>query len=104
MNWKNLFYKTILDRGRRYYNWNAVDDIKIENGQCDALVMGSKEYQVSIWKKANYQLGMSCTCPYYHERSHGESFLALVRETFQGNGIYLLDEPEAALSPPCPHL
>lgn len=64
MNWKNLFYKTILDRGRRYYNWNAVDDIKIENGQCDALVMGSKEYQVSIWKKANYQLGMSCTCPY----------------------------------------
>ena len=64
MNWKNLFSKTILDRGRKYYNWGAVDDIRIENGQCDAIVTGSKKYQVSVWKKANYQLGMSCTCPY----------------------------------------
>lgn len=34
-----------------------------------------------------------------HELSHGESFLALVMERFSGNGLYLLDEPEAALSP-----
>lgn len=34
-----------------------------------------------------------------HEQSHGESFLSLVRNRFGGNGIYLLDEPEAALSP-----
>lgn len=34
-----------------------------------------------------------------HEQSHGESFLALVTERFGGKGIYLLDEPEAALSP-----
>ena len=34
-----------------------------------------------------------------HEQSHGESFLALVKNRFGGNGIYLLDEPEAALSP-----
>jgi predicted ATPase len=34
-----------------------------------------------------------------HEQSHGESFLALVTERFFGNGLYLLDEPEAALSP-----
>ena len=34
-----------------------------------------------------------------HEQSHGESFLALVLNRFKGNGIYLLDEPEAALSP-----
>ncbi|MDO4467263.1 MAG: AAA family ATPase [Bacillota bacterium] len=35
----------------------------------------------------------------YHEKSHGESFLALVQDHFSANGIYLLDEPEAALSP-----
>ncbi len=35
---------------------------------------------------------------HYHERSHGESFLALVRD-FRGGSLYLLDEPEAALSP-----
>ncbi len=34
-----------------------------------------------------------------HERSHGETFLALVQNRFSGNGLYILDEPEAALSP-----
>ncbi len=32
-------------------------------------------------------------------QSHGESFLALMKYRFFGNGLYLLDEPEAALSP-----
>ena len=34
-----------------------------------------------------------------HEQSHGESFLALMQNRFRGQGFYLLDEPEAALSP-----
>ena len=36
---------------------------------------------------------------YYHRKSHGESFLAMAQSNFTGNGVYLLDEPEAALSP-----
>jgi ABC-type transport system involved in cytochrome c biogenesis ATPase subunit len=31
--------------------------------------------------------------------SHGESFLALIRNRFGPDGLYILDEPEAALSP-----
>ena len=34
-----------------------------------------------------------------HAQSHGESFLALVLHRLRGNGLYLFDEPEAALSP-----
>ena len=34
-----------------------------------------------------------------HEQSHGESFLTLMMNRFGGGGLYLLDEPEAALSP-----
>ncbi|HEY8077670.1 MAG TPA: AAA family ATPase, partial [Labilithrix sp.] len=34
-----------------------------------------------------------------HEQSHGESFLALLKHRFRPNGLYILDEPEAALSP-----
>lgn len=34
-----------------------------------------------------------------HELSHGESFLTLLLEKFRGNSLYILDEPEAALSP-----
>ena len=34
-----------------------------------------------------------------HHQSHGESFMALVENRFGGQGLYVLDEPEAALSP-----
>jgi predicted ATPase len=33
-----------------------------------------------------------------HDQSHGESFLALLLNRFSGGGLYLLDEPESALS------
>jgi len=34
-----------------------------------------------------------------HECSHGESFIKLIQNRFSENGLYILDEPEAALSP-----
>jgi len=34
-----------------------------------------------------------------HEQSHGEAFMALLLNRFLGDGLYILDEPEAALSP-----
>lgn len=34
-----------------------------------------------------------------HEQSHGESFFAVMMHRFGGHGFYVLDEPEAALSP-----
>lgn len=33
-----------------------------------------------------------------HEQSHGESFFAVFQNKFRGKGLYILDEPEAALS------
>lgn len=35
----------------------------------------------------------------FHDQSHGEGFIALVNHRFGANGLYILDEPEAALSP-----
>jgi predicted ATPase len=34
-----------------------------------------------------------------HKQSHGESLLAIVSNRFFGRGLYILDEPESALSP-----
>ncbi len=34
-----------------------------------------------------------------HDQSHGESFLSLLQNRFTRSGFYLIDEPEAALSP-----
>jgi predicted ATPase len=34
-----------------------------------------------------------------HEQSHGESIMSTMMNRFGGDGLYILDEPEAALSP-----
>ena len=34
-----------------------------------------------------------------HSRSHGEAFLAVAMHRFRGKGLYVMDEPESALSP-----
>ena len=43
--------------------------------------------------------GPGGTPQYFHEKSHGESFLQLAQNSFRDGGMYLMDEPEAALSP-----
>lgn len=58
----------------------------------------------SIDEMDGYSNGVSSFIQNYggrslHEQSHGESFLALVLNRFRGKGLYILDEPEAALSP-----
>lgn len=39
------------------------------------------------------------SAPSLHECSHGEAFMAVLLKRLRGDGIYLMDEPEAALSP-----
>ncbi|MCF2446712.1 AAA family ATPase [Dyadobacter sp. CY345] len=34
-----------------------------------------------------------------HSKSHGEAFLAVLTQKLRGSGLYIFDEPEAALSP-----
>ncbi|MEK3774420.1 MULTISPECIES: AAA family ATPase [unclassified Paenibacillus] len=58
----------------------------------------------SFYQFASHVDEMPESLPYYggrslHEQSHGESFLSLFVNRFSSKGIYLLDEPEAALSP-----
>ena len=57
----------------------------------------------SLYNAATYIDDVEATRNYgpvsLHHQSHGESFLAIVQNRFSGNGLYLLDEPEAALSP-----
>ncbi|MCI1965610.1 MAG: AAA family ATPase [Oscillospiraceae bacterium] len=47
-------------------------------------------------------MGTPIKCSYggsLHEKSHGESFFALLMNRLGGHGLYIFDEPEAALSP-----
>lgn len=56
----------------------------------------------SFYNFASYLDGVSDFSAYggksLHRQSHGESFLALFQNRFE-HGLYILDEPEAALSP-----
>lgn len=52
-------------------------------------------YSSEIW--AGYDLDQYGGVP--HKKSHGQAFLGLIKNRFRGKGLYILDEPEAALSP-----
>lgn len=56
----------------------------------------------SFYNVATYmdkEIGMPYGGRWLHARSHGEAFMSVLLDKFRDNGLYLLDEPEAALSP-----
>jgi len=96
--------------GSLNYNFSTHDDY---SELCDAITIGrgvrdknrgfflraESFYNVST-KAMEYERGYG---PMYgdrtlHEQSHGESFLSLIK-SFTKTGIFIMDEPEAALSP-----
>lgn len=59
----------------------------------EELLSGANLPEGTSLSQARQMLGRSL-----HELSHGEAFLATIQEDFHENGLYFLDEPEAALS------
>lgn len=53
----------------------------------------------SLFNVATYMDEIGTLDGSLHACSHGEAFMALLTNKFGGKGLYLLDEPEAALSP-----
>ncbi len=94
--------------GTKNYNFSTCDT---HSDLCDAihLVRGSKREKWGYFLRAESFYNVATKeeeysdllhpSAKYHERSHGESFIALIQNNFRSNGLYLLDEPEAALSP-----
>jgi len=95
--------------GTRNYNFSTYDS---HSELCDAITL-SRGVRRSGWgyflraesfynvatKEDEYSREPGGVPQHFHEKSHGESFLALAQNSFRPNGLYLLDEPEAALSP-----
>lgn len=95
--------------GTRNYNFSTYDShselceaIRISRGVKRArsgyFLRAESFYNVAT-KEEEYSRGPGGKPQHYHEKSHGESFLALAQNHFRADGLYLLDEPEAALSP-----
>ncbi len=102
--------------GNRNFNFSTMDTHS-ELHQAITVVKGVKRPKGNFFLRAesfynvaskieDYRDGDDYSAYYHsyggkslHEQSHGESFLALMQNRFVGQGIYILDEPEAALSP-----
>jgi predicted ATPase len=97
--------------GNRNFNFTTTDS----NGSVEPLVHALRlSFDVrtgkgfflraeSFFNAATYIDQVGATAPYgyrsLHERSHGETFLEVIQQKFRAAGLFLLDEPEAALSP-----
>ena len=95
--------------GTRNYSFSTYDShselcdvIRLSRGTrragCGYFLRAESFYNVAT-KEEEYSRGPGGIPQHFHEKSHGESFLALAQNSFRPNGLYLLDEPEAAFSP-----
>ena len=94
--------------GTKNYNFSTYDS---HSELCDAIRIGKgfrrasggyflrAESFYNVATKEEEYVDLLHPSQKYHEKSHGESFLALVQNHLRPNGVYIFDEPEAALSP-----
>ena len=92
--------------GTRNYHFSTYDDVS-ELSRCIRLVRGARMARRGWFFRAEsfFNVASAITLEYddgsmpdYHAQSHGESFLSFLQSS-TGMGLYLMDEPEAALSP-----
>lgn len=102
--------------GNRNFNFSTMDSHS-DLHQAITIVKGSKRPKSNFFLRAESFYNVATKAEEYrdgddysdyyrsyggkslHDQSHGESFLALMQNRFHPQGIYILDEPEAALSP-----
>ena len=92
--------------GTRNYHFSTYDDVSELSGAL-RLVKGVRRAQGGFFFRAESFFNVATalvrdyndgSAPDYHAASHGESFLDFMQSA-QRPGLYLMDEPEAALSP-----
>ncbi len=100
-----------LEGGNRNFSPNTTASVRSIEPLVSALRLsftkrtGSGFYlrAESFFNVASYIDGVGASNSYggksLHHQSHGESFLSLLQNRFTRSGFYVMDEPEAALSP-----
>ncbi len=79
--------------------WKLLTPVKFVSPDDGFFLRAESFYNTSSYLEQSGSLLERYGSRSLHKRSHGEAFLALVQNRFEGRGLYLLDEPEAALSP-----
>lgn len=92
---KNVLFRTVDSVSELYKSLRLAKGVPIPK---DGYFLRAE----SFFNVASYMDSTAYTAGYggsLHAKSHGESFMALMLNKLKGRGIYLFDEPEAALSP-----
>lgn len=79
--------------------WQAVTLVKTPRRAERGYFLRAESFYNVATAEEEYSRGPGGIPAHYHEKSHGESFLAVSENHFGARGLYFLDEPEAALSP-----
>jgi predicted ATPase len=84
-----------------YLRRQARDDARIRREQAEGGLEAPPVHRTDDWRSAEHpdEAAAAEFIARYDSRSHGESFLDVFRQRIQRKGLYLLDEPEAPLSP-----
>ena len=92
---RDFFFSTCVSHSELYRHITTVRTVVPADG---FFLRAESFYNTASYLERNSKLdrygGRS-----FHAQSHGEAFLALAAHRFEGHGLYLLDEPETALSP-----
>lgn len=88
--WKYLFPAKILERGREYCRYGAVEDVHRTEEGFEATVSGTDVYEVSIVMKDNQVTDMECTCPHAEEGNHCKHMAAV---------LYAIENGDAGMDP-----
>ena len=62
--WKYLFGRKILERGKEIAFYDEVDKITKNGNEYNAVVHGTRDYEVSVEMEGDEVVSLDCTCPY----------------------------------------
>lgn len=98
---KNFNFSTSDTHSNLYEHITLVKNAKIAK---DGYFLRAESFynvatEIDLINEIDHALNFAYGGKSMHKQSHGESFLSLIVNRFHGNGLYILDEPEAALSP-----
>jgi hypothetical protein len=83
--WKYLFPARILERGKEYYNYGAVEEMYQTEEGFEATVSGTEDYEVSIVMRGSQVSKMQCTCPHAGDGNHCKHMAAVLYAAENGD-------------------
>lgn len=78
MEWAHLFSPKILERGLTYYQKGLVSKVNNQNGMIQAVVLGSRPYDVTLDIRDGFVNDVSCDCPYATQENYCKHEAALL--------------------------